>query len=375
MKSWNMLTFLSHHYHVGLACPLKYGSDKLAEFQRRTELRHFLHDTVEIPRNGKSLLQSYLHTMPLNVYRSRSPALKREIAAIADQYDILLIDHYEASQYIPANYRGQIVLHTHNATYLMWERFAKSDANVAFRLATYLEAQRVKRYELAATKRSQLIFASPNDIDSLVEIGVERQKCRVTYHLGDDSQLDLPALKFEQTEKALLYIGTLNWEANVDGLMWFLESVWPTLKQKHPDLHFYVIGGNVDARLLEKGKTLDDIEFLGFVDELEPYFLRARLFMAPLRFGSGIKVKVLNAMSRGMPTVTTSVGNEGLLAKHMQHLAITDDAESMIDATDKLLTDKAQWEMLEKNSRTLVREHYTWKQVLGHMVEEIEKAF
>jgi glycosyltransferase involved in cell wall biosynthesis len=375
MKSWNMVDYLGRHYELGLACPLKYGTAEIDSFKSKTNLRDFVTDRVEIPRSGGTLFKSYLKGIPINVMRSQSSRIKKEIAQIANNYDIILLDHYESAQYVPSDYQGKVILHTHNATYLMWERYAKSDANIAFRAATYLEAIRVKRYELMAAENADLVFASPNDIDSLAKIGVDRQKCRVTYHLGDDNQLDLPSLEFDKTEKALLYIGTLSWEANVDGLLWFFESIWPKVKQQHPDLHFYVVGGNADPRLLEAAKNLDDVEFTGFVDELEPYFQKARLFMAPLRFGSGIKVKVLNAMSRGMPTITTSVGSEGLIAEHMKHLSITDDADDMVSAIDRLLTDKEKWQELERESRKLVAENYTWNKVLGYMVDEINKLF
>jgi glycosyltransferase involved in cell wall biosynthesis len=375
MKSWNMVDFLGRHYELGVACPVKYGDSELVAFASKTSLKHFLTSKVEKPRNAISLLKSYLLNIPINVYRSRSTRLKRLITEIADQYDIILLDHYESSWYLPENFKGKVILHTHNATYLMWERYAKSDASLPYRLVTWLEAIRVKHYEKRAAALADLVFASPNDIDNLVAIGVDRSKCRVTYHLGDDSQLELPSLKFSETEKALLYIGTLNWEANIDGLLWFFESVWPEVRTLHPDLYFYVVGGKPDPRLLDAGKHLPGVEFTGFADELEPYFQKARLFMAPLRFGSGIKVKVLNSMCRGMPIITTPVGSEGLIAEHMVHLSITDidKPADMVKAIDILLTDEHQWSAMEQASRALVTEHYTWKKVLGYMVEEINK--
>jgi polysaccharide biosynthesis protein PslH len=371
MKSWNMTRFLSHEFEVGLVCPLKYGSVGLADMEAQLKLRHFLTDTVEVERNAKSLISSYLHCVPINVLRSGSQKLKHEVAKVANEYDAILLDHYESFQYLPHNFKGAVFLHTHNATYLMWERYAASDANLALRAVTWLEAQRVKAYERRATRRADLIFAAPNDIDSLAAIGAPRERCRVTYHLGDDSQLELPDLKFENTEKALLYVGTLNWEANVDGLLWFFESVWPAIKVRHPDLIFYVVGGKPDQRLLMAAQDLQGVEFTGFVEDLEPLFSRCRLFMAPLRFGSGIKVKVLNAMCRGLPTITTPVGSEGLSAQNMLHLSITESAPAMVDAMNTLLTDKQSWQVLEHESRELVRAHYTWKRVLGNMVEEI----
>ena len=371
MKSWNMLKYLGQRMEVGLACPLKYGSQELPEFQRNMPLRHFLFKPVEVGRSGKNLVKSYLKGIPLNVYRSRSERLLRQVAEVANEYDVILLDHYESFQYLPPNYRGRVIFHTHNATYLMWERYASGEGPLLQRWASALEARRVKAYERKACERTDLVFASPNDIDALVAVGAPREKFRETYHLGDDGQLDLPSLQFEETENSLLYIGTLNWEANVDGLLWFFAEVWPLLIKKNPSLTMYVVGSKPDPRLLQAATPYPTIEFTGFVKDLEPYFQKSRLFLAPLRFGSGIKVKVLNSMCRGLPIVTTSVGAEGLAARHMEHLSITDNASEMAASIELLMQDQSAWERIESGSRALVREKYTWQRVLGYMESEI----
>lgn len=371
MKSWNMLKFLSQHFDVGLACPVKYGTKEVAAMVSQIQLRHFLHDAVEIPRSGKTLAQSYWHGIPINVFRSRSVALKKQIAAIAHEYDVILLDHYESGQYLPDNYQGQVIFHAHNATYLMWERYAQSDANMLYRIVTWLEGKRVKSAEVQLCQRAHLVFASPNDIDSLVDAGADRNTCRETYHLGDDSQLALPSIAFKDTQKTLLYVGTLNWEANVDGLLWFFEKVWPLVVAQQPDTRMQVVGSKPDPRLTRAAAHDPRIEFTGFVEDLEPLFQVSRLFLAPLRFGSGIKVKVLNAMCRGLPTITTPVGAEGLAAQHMEHLSITDTAEDMARSILHLMENEADWLRLESQSRALVREKYTWKKVLGYMADQI----
>jgi len=371
MKSWNMLKFLSQHHEVGLACPVKYGTKEIAPMASQIALKHFLHDTVEIPRSGKTLLQSYRHGMPINVFRSRSVVLKKQIAEIIHEYDVVLLDHYESGQYLPDNYQGNVIFHAHNATYLMWERYAHSDANIVYRTVTWLEGMRVKSSEVKLCQRADLVFASPNDIDSLVSVGADRSKCRETYHLGDDSQLELPSIQFSDTHKTLLYVGTLNWEANVDGLLWFFDKVWPLVVAQQPDTQMKVVGSKPDPRLTAAAAHDSRIQFTGFVEDLEPLFSTSRLFLAPLRFGSGIKVKVLNAMCRGLPTITTPVGAEGLAAVHMQHLSITNSAEAMADSILHLMENATDWSLIEQQSRALVREKYTWKKVLGYMVDQI----
>ena len=373
VKSWNMLKYLTNHFAVSLACPLKYGTEHLEAFTHAIELEQFIHDKVEEPRSPKNLLKSYLQSVPLNVLRSGSRKLKELIAETANNYDFILIDHYEAAQYIPENFVGQVIFHAHNATYLMWDRYGKEGNNSLMRTIAKCEAKRVAKFESAICRRSDLFFASPNDIENLSRIGADLSQARETYHLGDDTQLSLPSIKFEETEKRLLYVGTLSWEANVDGLLWFIDQVWPNLKTNNPNLILDIAGGNPAQRLVDRVDQINDINLLGFVDDLEPLFKRSRVFVAPLTFGSGIKVKVLNSMCRGLPISTTSVGAEGIDAEHMTHLCIDDTPEAMVASIDRLLHDQSLWETLEENSRERVREKYTWDKVLGFMVSEINK--
>jgi glycosyltransferase involved in cell wall biosynthesis len=147
------------------------------------------------------------------------------------------------------------------------------------------------------------------------------------------------------------------------------------LKTRHSDLKLYVIGKNPDKRLLDAAEGDPDIVFTGFVEDPEAYFKRSRVFIAPLRFGSGIKVKVLNAMYRGIPVVTTSVGNEGLAARHMHHLALADTPEDMVQSILRLLTDNQIWQHLRQESRKLVAEQYTWKKLFADMKHILDAQF
>ena len=376
IKSWNLVGFLRDHYDLTVGCILK-GNDEdyLEDFEIRSNLREFFNVPVKVPRSASNLVKSYLKRMPLNPYRTYSRRFAEIVDKKAFDYDMIFVDHYEVFQYVPETYRGLVVLHEHNAYYVMWERYAKAGQNPFKRLVSYLEAQRVKRWEASACGRADLVLAAPNDIENLVKIGVDREKCHETYHLGDDTQLDLPDLRFEDTEKALMYLGTLNWEANVDGLLWFMDQIWPELKTRHSDLKLYVIGKNPDKRLLDAAEADPDIVFTGFVEDPEAYFKRSRVFIAPLRFGSGIKVKVLNAMYRGIPVVTTSVGTEGLAARHMHHLALADTPEDMVQSIQRLLTDTQIWQHLRQESRKLVAEQYTWKKLFADMKHILDAQF
>ncbi|MDM8536489.1 glycosyltransferase [Desulfobacterales bacterium HSG17] len=375
IKSWNLVKFLSQHYNLTVGCILKGDDENFKdEFLAKADLQEFFAEALAVDRSALNLIHSYIKGIPLNLFRTYSRKFEESVNKKASEFDMIFVDHYEVCQYVPDDYKGFVVLHTHNAEYIMWERYAAEGGSPVRRVVAFLESRRIRHHESLACNRADLVFAAPNDIENLVKIGAYREKCQITYHLGDDSQLDLPSLKFEDTQKALLYVGTLTWEANVDGLLWFFKDVWPLLKQEHPDLKLWIAGKNPDKRLIHAAENEPQIIFKGFVEELEPYLKKSRVYIAPLRFGSGIKVKVLNAMSRGIPTVTTSVGTEGLAAESMKQIAITDTPEEFKKAVSLLLNDQKIWEGMEASSRILVREKYTWKALFRDMKTHLDSG-
>jgi len=204
-------------------------------------------------------------------------------------------------------------------------------------------------------------------------IGIPRSDRRSPCQI--DSQLQKPELQYNDTTNSLLYVGSLNWEANIDGLLWFIKNVWPLLIKQQPDLTLTIIGKNPDNRLLEAAHPWPTINFPGFVKDLEPYFIKSRIFIAPLQYGAGMKVKVLNAMCRGIPVVTTAIGSEGIELENMKHLAISNNSQNMANIIFMLLTDSELWTQMQKNSRQLIREKYTWKKLFSHMNSELELLF
>lgn len=373
VKSIKLLHSLATRYDVTLACPLKKGdSEHLDEFLKVSPCTKHLHESVNVPRTPLNLAISYAKRIPLNVYRTASKPLVRSIESIAEQYDIIFLDHFEVYPYLPSHYRGLTIYHAHNAYFKMWKRYAQLPGNPAMRAAAWLESKRVKNCESAVAKSTAITFAAPNDVTELLGEGVPPSKLHNTYHLGDDSQLFLPDLRFSDSEEKLMYVGFLGWEPNSQGLIWFIQNVWPLVKAQHPNLTFDIVGKDADARLYSLVESNKGITLKGFVPNLQDVYRQARVSVAPLLFGSGMKVKVLDSLSRGMPTVTTSVGAEGIATEADQHLLVADEPSAMAHNIHRLLTDELLWKKLQRSSRALVKQHYTWEKLFAQMHQDIE---
>ncbi|MEH6517211.1 MAG: glycosyltransferase [Halioglobus sp.] len=373
VKSLKLLQALAERYQVTLACPLKLeDAGYVQEFHAISPCRNHLHEAVNVPRSPGNLVKSYFRGVPLNVHRTHSQQLQTAIASVAGEYDVVFLDHYEVFSYLPEDYAGLTVYHAHNAYFKMWQRYAQLPGNPAMRLAAYFEAKRVSNYESSVANLTDLTFAAPNDACELEKLGVDKDKLNHTFHLGDDQQLELPDLRHADTVKKLMYVGFLGWEPNAQGLLWFIEKVWPQLVQRHPDLRFDIVGKNPDQRLQAAAACWDGISLKGFVPDLQEIYRDSRVSVAPLLFGSGMKVKVLDAMARGMPIVTTSVGAEGIDLENGKHLLVADTPDDMANEVDRLLTDPELWQRLQLNSRVLINERYTWRQLFTQMHKTLD---
>ncbi len=375
IKSWNYINDLKSRYELGIVSLLKDDdAEHLDGFKKLFQFKHSIFQEVDVKRNLFTLLRSYLGFPCLNVYRNYSSKIKDEVDTIAGGYDAIIVDHYEVYQYVPRNFHGKVILHTHNAEFELWQRMAELNSNPLIKFALKLEAKRVLNYERAILKHSDLCYATPSDIKAYQNQGIDTQRIKVTYHLGNDELLELDELQFDKTEEALLFMGTLSWEPNIDGILWFVADVYPRLLSDHPKLTLYILGKVSDERLEKACSAYPGIKLCGFVDDINSYMKKSRVFIAPLRFGSGMKVKVLEGMYRGIPIVTTKVGAEGLSVEDQKELMITDNASAFAEKCKLLLKNKAIWDCLSSNSRLKAREMYRWKPLFDQMEQELKKV-
>ncbi|MCB0801838.1 MAG: glycosyltransferase [Flavobacteriales bacterium] len=374
VKSWNYVMHLARNYSLSVACLLKDDDEKYEkEFLSSVNLDNYISEPLNTPRSAINLLKSYFSAPCLNVFRNQSNSFNKKIEAASLSADIILVDHYEVFQFVPKNYKGKVIMHTHNAEFMLWQRMADLCNNPFKKIVLSLEASRVKKYEKLLFSQSDLIFSTPSDIDLYKTHGFNTQKHHVTYHLGNDSLLDLPDLNFNETQKAISFMGTLSWEPNIDGLIWFLEQVWPLVIKQEPEVLFYIMGKNPNERIVKACKNDKRIILTGFVKDLDSYLQKTRAYIAPLRFGSGMKVKVLEGLYRGVPSVATPVAAEGLELTNGRDIFIHENAKDFAEACIKLLRNESIWNQFKDNTRKIAAEKYTWKELFKSMDKVMEE--
>ncbi len=173
--------------------------------------------------------------------------------------------------------------------------------------------------------------------------------------------VDVTAFAYYETTPPgsnLLFVGSMDYHANVDAVLWFTREVWPVIAERFPALKFKIVGRS-PAREVQMLAS-DKIEVTGTVDDVRPFYAGACVVVAPLRVGSGTRLKILEAMSMGVPVIATSLGAEGIDVVDEENILLADSAESMVNAIARAVQDADLRGRLISAARRLVRERYDW---------------
>ncbi|MGG3507637.1 glycosyltransferase [Paenibacillus lautus] len=158
----------------------------------------------------------------------------------------------------------------------------------------------------------------------------------------------------------LLFVGGFNHKPNYDGILWFINEILPTIKATHPNMKLYIVGSNPPDDIKEKSSK--NIIVTGYVtdEELERYYNSCRIVVVPLRFGAGVKGKVVEAIHYQVPVVTTTIGAEGL-AETEDVLIVCDEASEFADKVINLYSNQTEWQSRSTTSGDYVRKFFTVK--------------
>ena len=263
------------------------------------------------------------------------------------------------------------VFDAHNAVWTILERMS---GNVAWYLQPFakFEARKIRKFEgkivrdfdhtLAVTDidKSALISAAAfrNNGSSRAETTISVVPIAV-----DTSEIQ-PVDLLERSD-TILTLGTLHYPPNADGIRWFIEQVYPLIREKHSNTNLTIIGKNPPADFIRFAEhNPDHVTVTGYVPDLEPYFKNAAVLVIPVRAGGGMRVRILEGMAYGQAIVTTTVGLEGIEAESGKNVLVADTPNDFAEAVLKLLDNFDLRREIAKNGRDLVVSKYDWRVVL-----------
>jgi glycosyltransferase involved in cell wall biosynthesis len=159
----------------------------------------------------------------------------------------------------------------------------------------------------------------------------------------------------------VVFVGTMNWPPNADAVTWFARQAWPIVRARRPDAQLDVLGACPPRRVAALAQEGGAIRVVGYVEDLAARLGDAGVFVVPLRAGAGMRVKILDALARGLPIVSTRVGCEGLAVTHERDILIADTAREFAGAVVRVLDDPSLAERLGRNGRALAERVYDYR--------------
>lgn len=262
------------------------------------------------------------------------------------------------------------------------------------RLGYELEYRRVRDYERAVVGHfPALVVSSPADREVLIgdrvrELGEGEEEIgnrewappspnslTLPIHVIPNG-VDLERFPYQVQEgrdgSTLVFTGNMGYHPNEEAVLWFASRVWPLLRAKRPDLCFQVVGTNPGERVRALAVRETGIEVLGRVPDVTAYVGKATIAVCPMRSGSGIQNKVLEAMSVGAPVVATTIANRGVRGTPDRDLLVADSPSDFAAAITSLLDQPNTRANLAQSARAFVEQNYRWEQHGDRLMEVYE---
>jgi glycosyltransferase involved in cell wall biosynthesis len=384
VKTWHVLRYLSECGH----------KITLASFVRPEELP-YIEDVkkvcsavhaVPVRRSRVSdlyyFLRSQLTGRPFLVERddlAEMRSLVNQIVAL-ESVDVIHADQLTMTQFAfplhsPNGKKPALVFDAHNAVWTITGRM-KQNAAFYLKLPLAFETSRIKKYEGMIVKDfdATLAVTEPDRLsllDALHQYGNYGDIPIAVIPIAVDTQQIRPVQRAEDSLN-IITMGTLYYPPNADGIRWFIQQVFPLVRQKLPGVKLTIIGKNPPKDFLKLAADKENgITTTGFVPELDPYFAESAISVVPVRAGGGMRVRILEAFARAAPVVTTTVGIEGIDARFGEDVLVADSPEDFAGSVITLLQDKELQQKLAINGRRLVESKYDWQVVLG----ELDKVY
>ena len=369
IRAFNILRHLTKRHEVYLACLMDDESDLQFVPEIGQRVSRLVVDRIR-PRMKKLLaLRGLLRSRPITVGYFYSPGLQRQIDDIIDAVDIdafvcsssPMAEYLFRSRHANAKIRTAIkVMDLIDVDSCKWRQYAEQSPVWTSWIYRY-EAKYLAEYEkriartfdhvLVVSEQEKSVFPGGADVPNLEAMsnGVDLE-----FFKPNRSESHAPS------HPTLVFTGAMDYRPNIEGIRWFVESVFPRIQAAVPGVELLIVGSKPTPEVVRLGR-LEGVVVTGFVEDVRVYLARASVCIVPLRVARGIQNKALEAMATGNAVVCTPQAHEGIRATPGKELVIAEGTDDFSAATIDLLLDPAKAGRLGMAARQCVEREYSWE--------------
>jgi glycosyltransferase involved in cell wall biosynthesis len=369
VRIYHVLQYLAQAGHEVTLVAFHRDSDKTANIEHMRHYCHAVH-TVLMRRSRLKdmwyLGTSLLRRRPFLIARDTVDEMHQLIKTLVAQneYDAVHADQLWMAQYgltaKQANPQLTAVLDQHNATYLIPQRLAEGSGNPLLRFILKQESSNMARFEVEMCQQFDRVAWVTADDKAAVQTIAGQKAGQITgpvIPICADPQAKL-FVNRAPTARRVTFLGGLHWPPNAAGILWFAKEVWPQIHQAVPDALFTVMGKEPPAEL--QTLHLPNLDITGYVDDVLPFLQETAVFIVPLHAGGGMRVKIVDGWSWGLPIISTTIGAEGIGYGDGHDILIADTADAFAQAAIRLLQNSEEARQLGQNGRLTLETHYDW---------------
>lgn len=329
--TYSTIQALSHNNDIDLLCFYEHediikGREELSKYCTSiTALPIRVTTRENLPIMMLKAAKSFFSNLPLCISKYILPEMKSQIKEkiTSKKYDYVFINilaMFAYSNYIKEiDSEVEIVLYEQNCETLIYKRYYQQTNNAIKKFFLSKEIKKLYRFEqMSINETDRLILLSEADRK---ELGVSSDKCSII-PIGITPAKRCKSYSMEQKSKLkMLFVGTMTWMPNNEGIIWFLNNIMPNCRDKSK-FELYIVGKNPSEEVKKLCQSYENVNLLGYVESLDDIYEECDVLIVPLFIGSGQRVKIIEAFSMGYAVISTSIGAEGLKYKDGESILI-----------------------------------------------------
>lgn len=380
IRTYQMLRALARQHEVtyltlddGTAAPDAIA--KATEYCTRVEVVPFAPPPKGSAGFYAALLTNLLSPLPYAIARYEVPALRDRLRALCATHavDVIVCDFLTPSINVPDDLGVPVVLFQHNVEAMIWERYVQVASHPLKKLYMREQWRRMQRFEAQECRRvDRVVAVSVQDAEVFRrDYGVAEVPDVPT---GVDTDYFVRESDVARVPGSMVFTGSMDWMPNEDGIAWFVSAILPEIRREIPEATLTIVGRNPTAGVRALHAPDGGVTVTGSVPDVRPYLASHQLFIVPLRVGGGTRLKIYEGMTMGLPTVSTTIGAEGLPVVDGEHLLLADDPIAFARACIALLRDPARSDAMGAAADQYVRAQFGWDGVASRFAEFCQAA-
>lgn len=378
IRSYNLIKHLSKKHEITLFSIIKKGEEKYApELEKYCKEVRFFYRTTK-PWTIENLIKYAFSVYPFLVIRNTSEKARRAVDRELknNQYDLIHVETFYLMSHVPET-SVPIILVDQTIEYKVYQHFVNSKPWY-WRLPLSQEVWRLKFWESKFWKDANRVVAVSEADREQMQNTVPGLAVDIIPNAPGDDLADLYAKrkKPDFENPTIFFQSNFLWLQNVEGANILINEVFPEIKKRIPGAKCLISGQNIHGKI--KVSDHPDIEILELetsdTEGVRKAYLRGTVFVAPLWGPGGTRLKILSAMSTGIPVVTTPVGAQGLDVVDGKDMYINSTSQEMAESVVKLLSDERKYRNMVLNARKVVDTKYNWETIANRLSKIYEET-